>query len=172
MNVLHSPHGGGSSRCSKCVNMVLKLGQIIFAWHPPASDPASEYMGPARTKKIDQKPYQLETLCMICQHNLFLNEYHKLGNNLIEAHESTEKGMTMLRRGCCYMCLLLFQLKCRNGFFESWDTFQASPELEYNPNPFLWKWKPLFFGESIDEPVHTDLYLSIPSPSPSAKTFL
>lgn len=60
--------------------------------------------------------YQPNYSCGNCSNHLQAREYGKLGNNLIKAHDTPRERRTVSEKGCCYLCLLCLQLKCRNGF--------------------------------------------------------
>jgi hypothetical protein len=136
--------------------MVLKLAQVADSYLPDEDEGLPESVRPRSRHR--QRRYNQNYPCIICRSNLASLKYHRLGDNLIEAHESTESLNKIPREGCCFLCLLLFQFKCRNGYFQSPNILPAKNN-GLKAFHFLRAETLLLFSHSIDEPVTIDRYL-------------
>jgi len=64
---------------------------------------------------VRARHYQPKYQCQNCLNHLRAGQYEKLGKHLIRAHDTPGDRSMVSEKGCCYLCLLCLQLKCRNG---------------------------------------------------------
>lgn len=151
----------GVLRCTKCIKIVQQLGEVGNSYLGDEEEHVLGHMAPKKWRRGNRRRlYEPNILCIMCQRHILSRHYHKLGDHLLEAHESTGKGNAVPREGCCYLCLLSFQFKCRNGFLQSASTISAqNGRLTISFNGLGPLGDLQFFSDSIDEPVRIDRYL-------------
>jgi len=104
-------------RCSKCMDIVSQVEQ-------DESPHWVDYYGGEHVERklwpsvpsVRARHYQPKYLCQNCLNHLRAGQYEKLGDHLIRAHDTPGDRSMVSEKGCCYLCLLCLQLKCRNGF--------------------------------------------------------
>jgi len=149
----------GSSRCSKCINIVQQLGD---GQNPFLKLDDEEEEFPLQ-KKHRRRRYEPNYPCMTCQGLLGSKEYHRLSDHLLDAHESAGKEhqeIMIPREGCCFLCLLVLQFKCRNDFPPRMRTPpENNGKLTYTGIGFARLGQLQFFSDTINEPVIINRYL-------------
>ena len=96
----------GSTRCSRCLDIVRQVEQSESSYWQNAKDALST---------STHRDYEPSSSCSTCRKHLQCWQYGSLGSHLWEAHDNP-KVMVTMSGDCCYICLLCLQLKCRNGF--------------------------------------------------------
>jgi hypothetical protein len=159
---LHLFHDG-SLRCPKCVDIVQHLGEVENRYIVDEDKDEDDLVpegNPPNKFRYRKKQYEPVSPCVTCQRQIGSRDYHKLGDHLLEAHESPGKEKKMLKEGCCYLCLILLQFKCRNGFPQLESTLSAKDgRLTYSGYGLARLGYLQFFSDSIDEPINIDRYL-------------
>jgi hypothetical protein len=112
---MNRPHlfQNSDRRCSKCINIIRQVEKDESPYW-------TEYRDGAHVKKhgyeVCTDHFQPNHPCRTCSSHLQARQYEKLGDHLVEAHDITRDRSSVSEKGCCYLCLLCLQLKCRNGF--------------------------------------------------------
>ncbi len=151
----------GSIRCSKCVSLVQRVAEV---GDNCLDDDLEDIPGHMDRKKVSKFPrrkrrYESDSLCSACKGQISSGQYHKLGHHLLEAHDARGMEDKMPSEGCCWFCLLLFQLKCKNDCLQSANTLSADNDQRPLSLGLSWFWNLQLFSSSLDEPLRIDQYL-------------
>jgi hypothetical protein len=156
---MNRPHLFQSSdrRCSKCINIIRQVEKDESPYW-------TEYRDGAHVEKHGGLTghFLPNHLCRTCSSHLQARQYEKLGDHLVKAHDITRDRSSVSEKGCCYLCLLCLQLKCRNGFKSN----STQPVMEnglkqasINANKYDSRIDLQLFSESIDGLVAIARYL-------------
>ncbi|KAM3066308.1 hypothetical protein ACMFMG_003181 [Clarireedia jacksonii] len=149
-------------QCVKCTNIVQNLTEMKNLYvdgHGKETHIRGDMAPKISFSNESRRLYDSNSLCIRCQHCIHLGTYDQIGGNLIKAHEAAANKDAVPREGCCYVCLLMFQLKCRNGFLESARLIWA----RYAPSLVSFESRTLpqqqFFSDVLEKPVAINQYL-------------